>query len=327
MIDTIKIILLAKELSLEWNIEEIKARLQPAEKSKRALGRIRNMHVFGNNEILIIEGSLAKFCNGNNIQNFSLRMVESSINLLSYELDLPLRNGRVGRVDVGVNIPLNQNVSSYLIELFFLDHYQRITRHETTLRFENNSHRVQYLLYDKLNWFENNKKKQYLIDDIRYYTKAENLMRVELQIQERVSQIMKVKDVRVSDLYNPDFCKLLLKKWLKLYQSIFKKAIPEYPKKFKGNLDFEKFMKRLIIQIIGWERLNYIMKKAVKQKSLSASAKSKKLKQFRIAMLDNSNFEFQEHTLELNHKIKGMYVEALKQIFKMKQLSQQETVK
>ena len=101
----------------------------------------------------------------------------------------------------------------------------------------------------------------------------------------------------------------------------------EMAKRFKVNLDFEKFLKRLIIQLLGWEKLNFIMRTAIKQKSLSASDKSKKLKQFRIAMLDNSSFEFQEHTIELNHKIKVMYVEALKQIFKMEQLSQQERVK
>ena len=327
MIDTIKIFLLARELGLSWDIEEIKTRLQPAEKCKRALGRIGNMHVFGDNEKITIEGSLAKFCNKNNIQNFSFRMVKSSINLLSQELGLPLQNARVKRIDVGVNIELNQDVPFYLIELFLLEHHQRITRHETTLRFENNSHKVQLLFYDKLKWYEKKKKKEYLIDDIRHYTKAKNLMRVELQIQERVSQIMGIKNVRVSDLYDPDFCKLLMKKWLGLYQSIFKEALPYYPKKFKGNLDFEKFLKRLIIQLLGWEKLNFIMRTAIKQKSLSASDKSKKLKQFRIAMLDNSSFEFQEHTIELNHKIKVMYVEALKQIFKMEQLSQQERVK
>ena len=168
------------------------------------------------------------------------------------------------------------------------------------------------------NWYEKNKKKQELNEDIRHYTNAKNLIRVELQIQERVSQIMEVKDVRVSDLFNPDFCKLLMKKWLSLYQSIFKEALPDYPKSFKGNLDFEKFIKRLVIKFLGWERLNFIMRTAIKQKSLSASDKSKKLKQFRITMLDNSNFEFQEHTLELNHKVKVMYVESLKQIYKLK---------
>jgi hypothetical protein len=61
----------------------------------------------------------------------------------------------------------------------------------------------------------------------------------------------------------------------------------------------------------------HLMKKAVKQGSLTASDKSKKLKQFRVAMLDNSSFEFQEHTLELNHKVKVMYVEALKQIYRI----------
>ena len=44
-------------------------------------------------------------------------------------------------------------------------------------------------------------------------------------------------------------------------------------------------------------------------------------------MSDNSKFEFQEHTLELNHKIKLMYVEGLKQIYLLKKNPTEKAVK
>ena len=310
-----------KDLGFGWDIEEIKSNLQPVEDYNRSgykpLGRIKNIYVYGNNEVLKIEGSLAKYYNKNNVEIFDWRLIKPAINLLSYELGLPLENGKISRIDVGTNIGLNFNVPDYFTELTFLEYYQRINRYQTTLRFENNSHKINFLLYDKLRDFSIKGK---LIKDVdlRFFTDAENLMRVELQIQERVAQIMKVKDLRVSDLFSQHFCKLLMKKWLDMYQNIHKEAILIYPITLKGNSDFEKFIKRYMVQILGWQILDYIMKKAVKQGSLTASDKSKKLKQFRLAMLDNSSFKFQEHTLELNHKIKVMYVEALKQIFKLK---------
>lgn len=327
MIDTIKIILMPKDLGFSWDIEEIKSNLQTVEKYNRdgyrPLGRIKNMYVYGNDKFIKIEGSLAKYFNNNNVENFDFRFVKPALNLLSYELGLPLNDGILSRVDIGANIILNNEVSDYFPELSYLEYHQRINRHTTSLRFENNSYRVNLLFYDKLNYFL---KKEKVIKDYNFNFLI-NLMRIELQIQERVSQIMKTPNLRVSDLYSQDFCKLLLKKWLELYKNIQKEAIMIYPTTLKGNSDFEKFVKRYLIQTLGWETLEFIMKKAVKQKSLSASDKSKKLKQFRAAMSDNSKFEFQEHTLELNHKIKLMYVEGLKQIYLLKKNPTEKAVK
>ena len=319
MIDTIKIILMPKDLGFSWDVEEIKSNLQPVENFNRdgykPLGRIKNMYVFGNSQVLKIEGSLAKYYNKNNIEIFDWRFVKRAITLLSLELGLPLEKGKISRIDVGANISVNFNVSDYFSELVFLEYYQRINRHKTTLRFENNSFRINFLIYDKLRDYTN--KGKLIKDVIPRLPNVENLMRIELQIQERVSQITGKKDLRVSDLFSQHLCKLLMRKWLESYQNIHKKAVLIYPVSFRGNSDFEKFIKRYMVQTVGWAVLDYIMKKAVIQGSLSPSDKSKKLKQFRLAMLDNSNFEFQEHTLELNHKVKLMYVESLKQIFKL----------
>ena len=322
MIDTIKIRLLPETSEFMWDINKLKSRLQPVEKKEwnetTPLGRIKNIIVRWDRKEIKIEGSLAKYYNGNNVDNFDWIHVKPAIKLLSYELDLPLEKGIISRIDVGVNIELDKNVTDYFPEIFFLEYYQRIARNNTTLRFENNSDKYNLLFYDKLIENKKRNKKKLIKDiDLGFITDAENLMRIELQIQEKVSKILKIKDVRVSCLFQPDFCRLLMRNWIDLSQNIYKTSVLSYPKSLKGNADFEKFLKRYFVQDFGWERLDYLMKKAVKQGSLTASDKSKKLKQFRVAMLDNSSFEFQEHTLELNHKVKVMYVEALKQIYRI----------
>jgi hypothetical protein len=318
MLDTIGMKFHREDLGDDWNIEKIKSNLQPVisyrKNETKPIGYLRNFRVDLNYNELKIQGSLPKYLNGNNIQDFDWNSVELAIGLLSDEIGLPLHKARLYRVDVGANIELDNEPKECFPELIFKEYSQRITRHITSLRFESNKYRTNLLFYDKLEQYQDDIK---LIKDVdlRHLTQAENLLRVELQIQEGLSQILKTKNLRVSNLYEPDFCKLLIKKCLESYQQVYKKAILKYPKDFKGTPDCEKFFKRLIVQTVGWEELNYILKQALNQKSLSSSAKSKMLKKFRLAMLDNSSFEFQEHFIELDHKIKVQYVEGLKQIY------------
>ncbi len=51
---------------------------------------------------------------------------------------------------------------------------------------------------------------------------------------------------------------------------------------------------------------------------LTADDKSKKLKQLRKVMSDNTNFVFQNNTVELNRKIEQRYFEAVSQIADIK---------
>lgn len=329
--DTIWIILFPEMIGYHWDIEDIKSRLQVFEKFHRKgfkpLGFIKNMAVLGNDNFLLIEGSIAKYYNGNNIENFDFLSFKSAIDLLSYELNLPLEKGKVCRIDFGQNISLKCSVSEYFDYFIFLEHYHRINRYKTSLRFQNNSYPVNYLFYDKLKYSSGRIK---LIKDIdhNYKTNAKNLMRIELQIQGRVSQIMKKKNIIVSDLFQPELCKELLKKWFDTYQAIHKKSTVSFvPKSLNGSIELDKFIRRDYIQMKGWDEFNQMLKRAVDQGSLKAPAKSKKLKQYRMAMLDYSSFEFQEPILELDHAVKVRYVEGLKQIYLLKKKLDEKAVK
>lgn len=241
MIDTVKIILLSKNLGRSWDVEEIKSRLRPFTKKGRKgykpLGLIKNMTVTGTNDLLIVEGSLPTFYSGNSVENFSWKDIKPAIRLLSSEIGLPLEQGTVGRIDVGINFELDQNVTDYFQELFFLRYFQRIDRYRTTLRFENNSYSHHLLFYDKLKF-----SKRKLIEDVETirYSNTHNLMRIELQLQERVRQILDLKELHVSDLFSPVVWKILIKKWFDLYNSIYKKAISVLPKNIKGMRDVDK---------------------------------------------------------------------------------------
>lgn len=315
MICSINILISPEEAGVQWDKRKLIAKFgEPTkwEKGKKPLFRLDNFLVFGWENELKIVGSLAKYHNGNNIENLDWRNVPKALTRLSNQLGIPLRNGRISRLDVAASFEVINDVAEYLPEMFYLEHYQRIHKKRTTLRFENNSHRFNYCFYDKKKEILSKK----LIPDTEYYlvSKIENLMRIELQIQDRISLFLKKKDVRVSDLYCMDFCKQIMYRWFRTYQNIEKKAILIMPREMKGSRDFDHYRRRCDIQTNGWDEFDYVLDMAFKHKSLS-SIKSKKKKQYKDAMRDNRSFPLQYHTLELEHKVKLMCCEALKQFY------------
>ncbi|MGN7756434.1 phage/plasmid replication domain-containing protein [Chryseobacterium sp. 22532] len=286
-----------------------------------ALFWVRNFRVTTRNKKLIIEGSLAKYFNGNNIEPFSWLDVKSAIKKLSFEIDLPLEEGILRRVDIGMNFSVNKDVVEYFPEMFHLHCYQRIHKHKTTLRFENNSHRFNFCFYDKKRLVLKSKRNY---DDFELISEYQNLMRIELQIEEGLQLFLKrTEPVKVSELFSRDFCKLLLKKWLRLYRRIQKRGVKLFPTGTKGREDFDLLMRREFIETYGWEYLEYRLEQLVKQGSFTRGQKCEKKKQFTRAMLDKRPFIYQEHVNELNRKVNIMLFEIIDdQLFNMPETAQ-----
>lgn len=320
MYDTFKAELYKCDVRHHWRVDDIKANLMPADKYIRGnfkpTGMIRNMAVFVTEDKIKIDGSIAKYLNKNNIENFDFRLFRFAIMKLSEELGVDMSNARIRRLDIGANFELKDKVSNYFSALFYLRYYQRDFSRKTTLRFYANSSKNNLLFYDKIMEFAS-KNKKLIKDDSSYIDTFENLMRYESMIQSRPSKILGIPDLRISDLFEPENSKKALRYWYDMYFKIEKKAVLDYPKQLKTLYGFEKFMKRYIIQTMGWERLKFLLKQGVEKKCFSDSSASKKLDDFEEAMSDDFNFEFQDNIKELNHKIKVMYVEGLKQIFRM----------
>lgn len=286
-----------------------------------ALFWVKNFRVTTRNKKLIIEGSLAKYFNGNNIEPFSWLDVRSAINKLSWEIGLPLEEGILRRIDIGMNFSVDKDVIEYFPEIFHLHCYQRIHKHKTTLRFENNSHRFNFCFYDKKKLVL---KSRTNFDDIELVLKYKNLMRIELQIEESLPLFLKrTEPVRVSELFFQNFCKLLMKKWLRLYKQIQKRGVQLFPAETKGREDFDLLMRREFVETYGWEYLEYRLEQLVKQGSFTRGQKCEKKKQFTRAMLDKRPFIYQEHTNELNRKVKMKCCKILvHQLFKMPETAQ-----
>lgn len=320
MIDTIKIIITPNDVNKPWNVDEIKNRLMSADKYKRRgfnpSGLIRNMSVCVSEKSIYIEGSVAKYLNTSNMVNFDFRDLKLAIMKLSEELGVELLNAKILRIDIAANFELKNEICDYFPELHSLKYFQRDTSKRTTLRFYSNTDRNNLVFYDKIKEFKSKNKNKLLKDDSSIIDTFGNLMRYEFMLQRSPSKYLKISDLRVKDLLDPKNCKIILRLWYDMYESIHKRSSLEYPN-IKGLKGFETQMKRYLIYDLGWELIESELKKAVGKKLISASDKSKKLKQFDIALKSKKGFKFTQNTRELNHKMKVMYVKGLMQIFKM----------
>lgn len=329
MICTIKIEYDPKWMNFKLELEKLIEKFPKIKKGNpndAPLFWIKNLRVTTRNKKLMIEGSLAKYFNGNNIEPFSWVDVRTAIKRLSFEMDLPLEEGILRRIDIGVNFSVDRDVIEYFQEMIHLHHYYRNHKYKTTLRFENNSYRFNFCFYDKkkcvLNENRNREKKNY--DDIELVSEFENLMRIELQIEERLPLFLEREEpVKVSELFSRDFCKELMKKWLRLYRRIQKRGVSLFPLGIKGRFDFDLMMRREFVERHGWEYLEYLFEQLIKQGSFTRGDKCIKKGQFTDAMLDKRPFIYQEHTNELNRKVNLMLLDIIvNQLFKMPKTAQ-----
>lgn len=319
MICTIKIEYDPKWTNFGLELKKLIAKFPKMKKgnpNNPALFWVRNFRVTTRNKKLIIEGSLAKYFNGNNIEPFSWLDVRSAINKLSWEIGLPLEEGILRRIDIGMNFSVDKDVIEYFPEMFHLHCYQRIQKHKTTLRFENNSHRFNFCFYDKKRLVLKSRRNY---DDFELVSRYKNLMRIELQIEENLPLFLKRKEpVKVSELFSQCFCKLLMKKWLRLYKRIQMRGVALFPMGTKGLYDYEILKKREFIEKYGWEILDYRLDQLVKQGSITNKMKCEKKKQYTRAMLDKRPFIYQQYTNELYIKVKMKCFKILvNQLFKM----------
>lgn len=319
MIDTIKLLLLPKQIKCTWDIKKITTKLNVFDKFHRKgikpIGYIgKGFAVFGNNNFIIIEGSLTKYFLDNNIENFDWKFVKVALRMLSQEIGLPIERGKVLRLDIAYNFQLNEPVINYFPELKHLWFFQRIDNRKTTLRFMRNDDNVNVLFYDKLN----QAKKLIKDESLAILANTDSLIRYEVQIQHMPSKVFGFTNIRVFDLWRPFVQSLLLDYWFKLYQDIEKKAVLVFPKSMKGRKSIDKFVMRYFIENLGWVEIKSMFDLAQKNGSLTHDDKSKKIKMYRKIMSNNETFEFKNITKELNFKIESEYLNQQVKIKKLK---------
>lgn len=141
---------------------------------------LRNMEITQTENGIKVEGSIAKFFNGNNARNFTREMYYSALSEFEGLTGLDLNLARLKRVDFGKCIITEKNVSQYLRLFSFLPRYKQDLRIgggglETVLYFTK-SGSYAFCAYDKIQ--EMNDKNEKIPD----FFKDCNLLRMEYRI-------------------------------------------------------------------------------------------------------------------------------------------------
>lgn len=77
-------------------------------------GKIRNMQVFENVNGVRVEGSIAKFYNGNNVENLTQEQYHNALKDFEELTGLNLKQSKVIRVDYGRAVKIEKDVAAYL---------------------------------------------------------------------------------------------------------------------------------------------------------------------------------------------------------------------
>jgi len=199
----------------------------------RYYGKLRNLKVRVSAAGILVRGSLAKFHLGSNIETLTREETPRAIERLSNELNQPMADARVFRVDVAQTFAMERPPSEYF--RFFLAP-PRMSRHEypdETLTFANGQRSI--VFYDKL--AEMRRKREPLDDrsengrPSRFHGQS-NLLRYEVQFKQRLGRVFKEKEIRAASLSDPTFYEKVVRKWEEHYFKLGR--VPSVPQSIRG---------------------------------------------------------------------------------------------
>lgn len=186
-------------------------------------GDCRNLKVFANQKYLRINGSLAKYHNENNVEMFSRLQTKEAIESLSDTLHIDMSMADVTGLDFSATIKVNNPVSEYLSLLGSFSTFTRVAYKTDTVYYNPPTKAkikpTQLCIYDKGAECIDNK-----FPIPREYANN-NLLRYELKLRQRLSMRFGRVEVIGRTLYEQEFYKIMMDKWVKTYFEINKNNV------------------------------------------------------------------------------------------------------
>lgn len=210
-------------------------------------GNCRNLKVFANQKYLRINGSLAKYHNGNNVEMFSRLQTKEAIESLSDTLHIDMGMADVTGLDFSATIKVNNRVSEYLSMLGSYSTFTKVPYGMDTVYYNPQTKApikpMQICIYDKEAECVRNKSL------IPHEYANSNLLRYELKLRQRLAMRFNRVEVVGRTLYEPEFYALMMDKWVKSYSEIKKNNIMRFD--YANNIEtpwdaFDVYMATLI---------------------------------------------------------------------------------
>lgn len=200
-------------------LENVKEQVSYETGEQKIFGSIKGMMVYIYPHIIRIDGSLTKFRNkGSNLITLNREETQEALNCLSEELHFGIEDARVSSLEFGTNFVMRYKPSAYIERMGDMPRRKKHLFSVDTLYYKHKgrSQPSTYVLYDKV---ADARAKGMTIP---MHFENSNFLRVELRLQGSIARQMGVTDVNATTLYQRDFYKKLMAKYIECYFSISK---------------------------------------------------------------------------------------------------------
>lgn len=187
-------------------------------------GKYGTMTVYmQSNGIVSINGSLAKFLNGDNVHTLNREDAEAAVMKLSDGFKVDPSDMRVTSIEFGSTFIMKKPPEAYFSKLGSMSRMVRNPIASSSLYYTTVGKQPSKVLcfYDKA--AEIGRKHEKMPVEFQ----GRNLLRYEIRLRKRLPQMLKVKAVRAADLYDVGFYRGIAEMWRDMYFSISKKRVLE----------------------------------------------------------------------------------------------------
>lgn len=202
---------------------------------------IKTLRITVSENLLMIDFSVPKFWNGNNIYSLTRVQIENAFQSLQDSLSLDLSNAFVSRVDIAQTFRVKYPAKFYC-EAILMQQGKKFQNYRPgTNVFD--TRRV-WAFYDK---GEECKKKQI---ELPFELKGQNILRYEHRIKKDVRRVTKFTDLVFKDLTKPKVYNRLIEIWMKGYFDLQKEKVL-LPPEIKLSSDLKNFLAYKGLESLG----------------------------------------------------------------------------
>lgn len=174
-------------------------------------GRLANLKIFTHNDRLIIDGSLSKYHYGSNLACLTRGETQKALESLGNALQIDIESAKVNRLDIAVNLILDEPPSNYYPYFGSLARYKRIITESNAVEYR--TKRKSMILYDKIKECKQNK------EPIPTLFQGRNVLRIEHRYKNRCYRITG-STLYAKSLYDEDFYMRISKEFHSVFQRI-----------------------------------------------------------------------------------------------------------
>ncbi len=188
-------------------------------------GHIKNIKIFQNISGCVLQGSIAKYLNDENITPLTIEQCKQAVLLLQEDTGLDFSGAIIKSLEIGTSLILKHEVLEYLSLFGFINNskYKRVETSTSTglesLSYGTKTGGFSFSCYDKIQEMKD-KHKQDIIPNLY---QGSNVLRLELKVLKRQAiRGLFGKDLTPLELYEKDTVSVLKKQFATLYNSIQK---------------------------------------------------------------------------------------------------------